>query len=229
MTERAPQHGERIKAALLAAAADLFIRVGYQATTVRDIAAQAEVTTGSLYHFFANKEALLAHLVKDVFATTEAMADAAAADPFLCLSFELALQIELFSDDARLATLYEAAHASHAISRQIVQLAQRRFGHLLAGRVQHLPLAEVAGTLAITAKSLMMGLVQERVMLNQLTRGARQRLLLTGLWSQVPELEVDVPALLGRLDGVMAGNRRAIRALRPAVAGQRGANQPSAF
>ncbi len=220
MVKRDSQHGERIKASLLKAAADLFIRVGYEATTVRDIAAQAGLTTGSLYHFFANKEALLEHLVRDMFTTTEAMADAATqtlSSPWARLSFELVLQLDLITADERLATLYEAVHASHTISRQIHQLARLRFQSLLTLAVPADALEDTAHRLAVTAKSLMMGLVQERLILDQLDLPARIRLLLDALWHQLPGTTVDTDALAKTMDELLKAHRPAIRRLLPST------------
>lgn len=216
MVKRDSQHGERIKASLLKAAASLFIRVGYEATPVRDIAAQAGLTTGSLYHFFANKEEMLGHLVRDMFATTESMADALtqdSPDPIVCLSFELALQLQLISADERLATLYEAAHASHAISRQILDLARQRFQSLLAAVVPAHELENTAHRLSVTAKSLMMGLVQERIILDQLDLDGRLRLLLQALWCQLPGAVPEVQQLHRRIDELLTRHRQDIAKL----------------
>lgn len=44
---------------ILAAAADVLRRKGYDATTMKDIAAEVHLTAASLYHHFRNKDALL--------------------------------------------------------------------------------------------------------------------------------------------------------------------------
>jgi AcrR family transcriptional regulator len=49
----------RTRAALVAAAADLFERNGYEGTTVADIAAAAEIGTRTFFGYFASKEELL--------------------------------------------------------------------------------------------------------------------------------------------------------------------------
>jgi AcrR family transcriptional regulator len=49
---------ERVKQ-ILVVAEQLFLEVGYEATTTREIAARAEVSVGSLYQFFPDKEAIL--------------------------------------------------------------------------------------------------------------------------------------------------------------------------
>ena len=61
-TEIAPRRipiqarGEQRVARLLEAAAAIFAEVGYDAATMRDIAARAGASIGSLYQFFPNKE-----------------------------------------------------------------------------------------------------------------------------------------------------------------------------
>jgi AcrR family transcriptional regulator len=47
---------------ILDAAREMFVRQGYEATTMRAIAARIEYTSTAIYHHFRNKEALLAEL-----------------------------------------------------------------------------------------------------------------------------------------------------------------------
>lgn len=63
------------QAALVAAARRLFITAGFGETSTPDIAAEAGVTRGALYHHFADKTALFAAVVR-----TEAAAVAAEID-----------------------------------------------------------------------------------------------------------------------------------------------------
>jgi AcrR family transcriptional regulator len=58
---------------ILDAARDMFVRVGYEATTMRAIAKQIEYTPTAIYHHFRSKEALLSELVEKDFG---ALADA---------------------------------------------------------------------------------------------------------------------------------------------------------
>ncbi|QUH03088.1 TetR/AcrR family transcriptional regulator [Saccharopolyspora erythraea] len=57
--------GSRRRAELLAIAADLFARRGFQATTVRDIADAAGILSGSLYHHFDSKETMVDEILRD--------------------------------------------------------------------------------------------------------------------------------------------------------------------
>ena len=45
--------------AILNSASELFAEVGYEAATIIEIAARADTSVGSMYQFFANKEAIL--------------------------------------------------------------------------------------------------------------------------------------------------------------------------
>lgn len=57
--------GEATRRALIDASYDLFTTRGYHATSMRDIAAAAGITAGSIYNHFSDKE----HIVKEVILT----------------------------------------------------------------------------------------------------------------------------------------------------------------
>lgn len=59
---KAEQSSER-RDEILAIAARLIAKRGYSATTVRDIADEAGILSGSLYHHFASKEAMLQEIL----------------------------------------------------------------------------------------------------------------------------------------------------------------------
>lgn len=56
---RTPAENERIRQAtreqILKAAMDLFFTKGYHATSIEDIAKQAQISKGLLYHYFKGK------------------------------------------------------------------------------------------------------------------------------------------------------------------------------
>ncbi|MCC5576349.1 TetR/AcrR family transcriptional regulator [Microtetraspora sp. AC03309] len=57
--------GSDRRAELLGIAARLFATQGYARTTVRDIAEDAGILSGSLYHHFSSKEAMLDEILRD--------------------------------------------------------------------------------------------------------------------------------------------------------------------
>ena len=70
------------RAALIAAGRHLFGRDGYAATSVEDLAREARVTTGALYHHFRTKTALFETVFEQVhIGLLTAAADAAAGAP----------------------------------------------------------------------------------------------------------------------------------------------------
>jgi len=62
---RTKEEAEITKRNLLAAALEVFSRKGYTATRVEDIAMQANVTTGAIYHHFGGKSELYIALIED--------------------------------------------------------------------------------------------------------------------------------------------------------------------
>ncbi|WP_112468937.1 TetR/AcrR family transcriptional regulator [Streptomyces triticisoli] len=56
--------GSHRRAQLLGIAAELFATRGYAETTVRDIADEAGILSGSLYHHFSSKEAMLDEILR---------------------------------------------------------------------------------------------------------------------------------------------------------------------
>ena len=68
------------RAALVKAARALFGRHGFSETSVDDIARQARVTTGALYHHFATKTALFEAVFEQLHQESLAQSAAAAAD-----------------------------------------------------------------------------------------------------------------------------------------------------
>jgi AcrR family transcriptional regulator len=57
---RAPSKSERTRAAILAAARELFAKLGYERTTVRGIAARASIDPAMVMRYFGSKDGLFA-------------------------------------------------------------------------------------------------------------------------------------------------------------------------
>lgn len=62
---------ERTRELILRTALDLFAQRGYSATTLRDIAAEAEVSLGLTYRYFESKESLILALYQQMAAETD--------------------------------------------------------------------------------------------------------------------------------------------------------------
>jgi AcrR family transcriptional regulator len=101
---------ERSRAQILEAALKLFSSFGYHGTSMRDIAEEAGVSTGNVYHQFPDKESLFRALLDQYF-------DALAQPDF---PFNKALAAGAFPND--LETLARAARESVAQYRRHVSL-----------------------------------------------------------------------------------------------------------
>lgn len=61
------EKSERSRRAVLDAALHLFAHNGYRATTMREIADRARVSTGNVYHHFPDKETIFRELINEYF------------------------------------------------------------------------------------------------------------------------------------------------------------------
>jgi AcrR family transcriptional regulator len=123
------QHKIELKNRVLNAATRLFMVQGYSKTTIKQIIKEARITTGSLYHFFRNKEDILLHMAQQVFATSAKTSDSMLrddSDPCLRFSLEIALQLHFVIKYEKIAEIYLAAYNSWHISRLIVQMGSKR-------------------------------------------------------------------------------------------------------
>jgi AcrR family transcriptional regulator len=65
------EKSERSRRAVLDAALHLFAQQGYRATTMREIADKAGVSTGNVYHHFPDKDAIFRELIDEYFAIAD--------------------------------------------------------------------------------------------------------------------------------------------------------------
>lgn len=65
------ERSERSRTAILEAALQLFSHQGFRATSIRDVAGRAGVSTGSVYHHFRDKEALFTTLLDRFWTASE--------------------------------------------------------------------------------------------------------------------------------------------------------------
>jgi AcrR family transcriptional regulator len=65
------EKSERSRRAVLDAALHLFSHQGYRATTMREIADRAKLSTGNVYHHFPDKERIFRELIAEYFAIAD--------------------------------------------------------------------------------------------------------------------------------------------------------------
>ena len=67
ISQRREAYRESLRQDILDAACPLFARDGYEATSIRKIAEKLNCSTGILYHYFEDKDAIMAALVSETF------------------------------------------------------------------------------------------------------------------------------------------------------------------
>jgi len=67
LVNRRTEYRESLRSDILDAARQLFVRDGYQATSIRAIAAKVGCSPGVLYHYFDGKPSIMARLVRETF------------------------------------------------------------------------------------------------------------------------------------------------------------------
>jgi AcrR family transcriptional regulator len=104
------EKSERSQIAILQAALRLFSKQGYRGTSIREIAEEAELSTGNVYHHFPDKEALFTTLLGQYFEAIDSPE----------FPFNKALATGAFPDD--LEALCRAAEESVRAYRPYVAL-----------------------------------------------------------------------------------------------------------
>lgn len=131
---------------LLDAAAELFASKGFRDTTMRDIAARAEMLAGSIYYHFSSKEHLLAAVyeegVRRISARVRADDPGPEAAPWSRLEAVLAAHLETILDGSAYAQVLIRVlpDAAPGISGRLIEMRDA-YEALVAGYVAALPLA----------------------------------------------------------------------------------------
>jgi AcrR family transcriptional regulator len=76
VSERRAEFRETLREEILDAARQLFVRLGYESTSMRAIAAKAGCSPGMLYHYFEDKPSIMARLVRETFTKMRARLEA---------------------------------------------------------------------------------------------------------------------------------------------------------
>jgi len=114
---------------ILAAAARRFAEFGFEATTVRQIADDVDILSGSLYHHFATKEEILEEIVRDAVFEQR---DSAVRIAGLALNAEERL-VALVVDDLNMLVREPDAHAIVFNERRFFRRSPD-FAHILKAR-----------------------------------------------------------------------------------------------
>lgn len=120
-------HGEKyseVRKRILNSAARLFLENGYSATSLKELAADAETNTGALMRIFGSKENILAVLVRYVlneqFACAAEMVKGKTNDKILFYAAETSLQLYIVESNENIRDIYGTAY-SLPVTTQIIQ------------------------------------------------------------------------------------------------------------
>ncbi|MCM1990349.1 TetR/AcrR family transcriptional regulator [Oceanirhabdus seepicola] len=111
---------------ILNTARELFETQGYNKTTIRQIIKKAGVTTGSLYHFYSNKDDILLNITNDYFEAVITKANELAHEynePLLGFSLDASIIFHLMDRHKTLEELLLTSYNSPFVSAQIINLA----------------------------------------------------------------------------------------------------------
>lgn len=194
---------EAVRQRIVDTARALFLQHGYADTTIRQISAESGLSTGSIYHFFANKDDIFRVLVEELLQRSAAAADALLRKgdgPELALALELGLVVRLLSADERIASLFAAAHRAWAIRRLVLDGGAARNRALFGARLPHWDAMRYdCATLSIAG--VMSALVEERLNENRFDEAMRRDTLLR---AALAAFEVDAQTQAATLKTVAA-------------------------
>ena len=160
--------------ALLLAARGVFARKGLAATRIGDIAAEAGVSQGLVYHYFSTKEALFAEIVEGALRETARLTAAAAqqsGSAWQRLEYLCGQMLDGVRDEPEYVLVILQAFTSDAAPEQarkaIADYGQRTFGDIVGliaqGQVEGSMASGNPVDLAIAFKACIQGLALARL------------------------------------------------------------------
>ena len=112
----------------------LFLEQGYENTTVRQVLKKARLSTGSLYHFFKNKEEILLFALKDALLEMSSLTDSMAVkynEPVLRYALGIAIGTSEIFKYKPLFNFYNAIYKNESAENFVISLKVTRMKNLL--------------------------------------------------------------------------------------------------
>jgi AcrR family transcriptional regulator len=112
----------------------LFLEQGYENTTVRQVLKKANLSTGSLYHFFKNKEEILLFALKDALLEISSLTDSMAVkynEPMLRYALGVAIGTSEIFNYRYLFNFYNAIYKYESAENFMINLKVTRMKNLL--------------------------------------------------------------------------------------------------
>lgn len=179
------KHRETVSERIISEARKLFLTKGYAKTKMRQIGEAADVKTGTIYHFYENKEDIFARIVHEAFfRVIERTRSLAGEDPLLHLATELAWHTHTMAQHAPSAELYMIAYNSPRIADELL-------------RKQIVRSEELFGTSAIERSAI------DYKVYAMLARGLMQAVSLQAVAKQLTDVEETIQRSLSYLLKIM--------------------------
>ena len=127
-------NSEVLRSKIIKISRRLFLEQGYEHTTVRQVLKEARLSTGSLYHFFKNKEEILLFSLKDALFEISSLTDSIAVkyhEPMLRYALGIALGISEISNYKHLFNFYHAVYKNESAENFMISLKIARMKKLL--------------------------------------------------------------------------------------------------
>ena len=112
----------------------LFLEQGYENTTVRQVLKKARLSTGSLYHFFKNKEEILLFALRDALLEMSSLTDSMAVkynEPVLRYALGIAIGTSGIFKYKHLFNFYNAIYKNESAENFMISLKVTRMKNLL--------------------------------------------------------------------------------------------------
>jgi AcrR family transcriptional regulator len=112
----------------------LFLEQGYENTSIRQILKKAGLSTGSLYHFFKNKEEILLFGLHDALIEISSLTDGKATEykePLLRYALDVALGTSEILKHKHLFNFYNAVYKNESVENLVISLKVEKMKTLL--------------------------------------------------------------------------------------------------
>jgi len=125
--------GDAARKKILDASAALFLRHGFEGTTLRAISARAGVNLGGIYYYFKSKDQILfavlergaASITEAVYAEIGSRLDTAPADVLIRDAIRLHVRVQLTQGNYSLASMRAAEEATPRVTKQLAPIQDR--------------------------------------------------------------------------------------------------------
>ena len=123
------EKSQQLKKDILDATRDLLLSQGYQKTTIRQITAKVGINSGSLYHFFRDKDDIFKNIVIETYKEIIDYSDIAMKenqDPAFRYALTRAFEMKAIEKYNRIAELYHVAYSSWPVTQAMLAINMER-------------------------------------------------------------------------------------------------------